>query len=64
MTLMVMYLLPRRFGIVATTLQLVPGASMVFGCTSIVGAALWAAELERAGEKANEPATKDVFSDK
>lgn len=31
----------------STALQLIPGVSMIFGCTNVVGAALWAAELER-----------------
>lgn len=45
----------------STALQLVPGLSMLFEMTSTVGAALWAAELERLGEKANEPERKEVL---
>ncbi|KAI5858160.1 hypothetical protein BZA05DRAFT_457104, partial [Tricharina praecox] len=37
------------FGTVATLLQLVPGASILFLYTNTVGAALWAVELERKG---------------
>lgn len=51
------------FGIISQALQLIPGMSMVFECTSIVGAALWAAELERAGEKANDPTMEHLFPD-
>ncbi|KAF7965230.1 hypothetical protein HWV62_44915 [Athelia sp. TMB] len=49
------------FGVMATALQLIPVVSMVFDCTSTVGAALWAAELERLGERANDPQQKDVL---
>lgn len=38
------------FGVVSVLLQLVPGASVVFLYTNTVGAALWAAELEKAGQ--------------
>ena len=34
---------------VSVLLQLIPGASIVFLYTNTVGAALWAAELEKAG---------------
>jgi hypothetical protein len=51
------------FGVMASALQLVPGVSMLFECTSVVGAALWAAELERVGEKANDPTREDAFLD-
>lgn len=37
------------FGTAATLLQLIPGASILFMYTNTVGAALWAAELERKG---------------
>lgn len=50
-----------RFGVIATALQLIPVVSMVLGCTTTVGAALWAAELERLGEKANYPNREDVL---
>jgi hypothetical protein len=46
----------------STALQLIPGVSMIFGCTNVVGAALWAAELER-GEKANEPTRDEIIPD-
>jgi len=51
------------FGVMSTALQMIPGISMVFECTSVVGAALWAAELERLGEKANEPTRKEVLAE-
>ena len=47
----------------STALHLVPGLSVIFECTSVVGAALWAAELERLGEKANEPTTGELSPD-
>jgi hypothetical protein len=47
----------------STALQLIPGVSMIFGCTNVVGAALWAAELERSGEKANEPTRDEIIPD-
>ena len=47
------------FGVMAAALQLVPVISMAFECTSTVGAALWAAELERLGERANAPARRE-----
>jgi hypothetical protein len=37
------------FGTIATLLQLIPGASILFMYTNTVGAALWAVELERRG---------------
>ncbi|KZP18298.1 hypothetical protein FIBSPDRAFT_863980 [Athelia psychrophila] len=49
------------FGVMATALQLVPVASIFFLCTTTVGAALWAAELERLGEAANDPQHGDVL---
>lgn len=36
---------------------------MIFECTNVVGAALWAAELERSGEKANEPTRDEIIPD-
>ena len=43
-----------RFGTMATALQLIPGLSMFFEMSSIVGAALWAAELERLEKRVTE----------
>lgn len=37
------------FGAMATLLELVPVASILFGFTNTVGAALWAADIERGG---------------
>lgn len=36
-----------RFGLVATGLELIPFASMIFSFTNTVGAALWAADIEK-----------------
>jgi uncharacterized protein involved in cysteine biosynthesis len=49
------------FGVMATALQLIPVVSIFFLCTTTVGAALWAAELERLGERANDPQHEDVL---
>ena len=38
----------------ATALQLIPGLSMFFEMSSIVGAALWAADLKRLEKRVNE----------
>jgi len=52
------------FGTVATLLQIVPGASIFFLYTNTVGAALWAAELERKGLiPAGEDRTGNELSD-
>jgi len=40
------------FGIVATLLELVPVASILFSFTNTVGAALWASDLEKHGKSA------------
>jgi hypothetical protein len=47
-----------RFGVVAFALEMVPFANLVFAFTNTVGAALWAADLEREGER-NDTATAD-----
>lgn len=39
------------FGVVAVLLNLVPVASILFTCTTAVGAALWAADIEDKQEK-------------
>jgi hypothetical protein len=36
------------FGVVATVLEMVPVASILFSFTNTVGAALWAADMEKA----------------
>lgn len=37
-----------RFGVAAVLLEMVPFASTVFSYTNVVGAALWAADIEDA----------------
>lgn len=37
----------RSFGVAATLLEMVPVASILFSFTNTVGAALWAADMEK-----------------
>jgi hypothetical protein len=37
------------FGIAATLLEMIPFANLIFAFTNTVGAALWAADIERQG---------------
>ncbi|KAI9786720.1 MAG: hypothetical protein M1816_007861 [Peltula sp. TS41687] len=47
------------FGVVAVLLELVPFASIFFAFTNTVGAALWAADLERSGSDTTAPKLRD-----
>jgi hypothetical protein len=40
------------FGIAATLLEMIPFANLIFAFTNTVGAALWAADIERQGTTA------------
>lgn len=42
-----------RFGIAAVTLEMVPFFSLAFAFSNTVGAALWAADMEREGGRAD-----------
>jgi hypothetical protein len=42
------------FGIVATLLEMIPFIGLVFAFTNTVGAALWAADLEKSGGAPND----------
>ncbi|KAL8380677.1 hypothetical protein RB595_005110 [Gaeumannomyces hyphopodioides] len=47
------------FGFVATLLEMVPVASLLFSCTNAVGAALWAADIEAEGTQTAVQASGD-----
>ncbi|EJT68410.1 hypothetical protein GGTG_14011 [Gaeumannomyces tritici R3-111a-1] len=47
------------FGFVATLLEMVPVASLLFSCTNAVGAALWAADIEAKGTQTAGQAASD-----
>lgn len=46
------------FGVAAVLLELVPVASILFAFTNTVGAALWAADMEKGNVTARETAPK------
>ena len=49
----------RRYGMVVLGLELIPGIGILFSFTNTVGAALWAADLEKQGPQTTAPKLRE-----